>query len=92
MTAPCQVCGIPLSVSSREACPSPSCPCYGLRAGSEEMTRAALRWRSRPSVAVSRTLAGEVAYDQLERAAWLAMQEARGELIDIEISHRWRDR
>ena len=53
---PCPVCGIPLG--HRETCPSPSCPCYGLRSDSSEAELAALAWRARPSVAASRAMAG----------------------------------
>lgn len=56
---PCPVCTIPLG--HRETCPSPSCPCYGLRSDSVEAEVAAERWRSRPSVAQSRTLTGHAA-------------------------------
>ena len=41
-------CGVPLSVSQRERCPSPGCPCFGLRAGSPEMERAIRSAVTRP--------------------------------------------
>jgi hypothetical protein len=41
-------CGVPLSVSQRERCPQPGCPCYGMRAGSPEMERAARAALARP--------------------------------------------
>ena len=83
---PCPVCMIPLG--HRETCPSPSCPCYGLRSDSIEAETAAERWRSRTSVAQSRTLTGEAALDHLDRQAWLDYQEARGRVLEIEIEHR----
>lgn len=83
MTA-CEVCGIPLG--HYETCPSPSCPCYGLRGGSPEMDAAAERWRSRPSVAQARAMGDDV-LAALERDAWLELGRAAGDLIDIEIRH-----
>lgn len=84
---PCLICGIPLSVAGRETCPSPACPYYGLRCGSDDMERAALRYRCRPSVAQSRSMTGDVAMEIIERDTRLAMQAAEGELIDVLISH-----
>jgi len=81
----CAVCGVPLACYER--CESPSCPCFGTRGGSPEMEAAAASWRTRPSVAAARTLAGSVALDHLERGAWLDMMEARGRVIDLEIEH-----
>ena len=81
----CEICGIGLG--HYDACPSPSCPCYGLRCGAE-MDAAAERWRSRPSVAAARTLSGDAALEILENRAWLDYEEARGMVIDIEIEHR----
>ena len=39
---PCKICGIPLGYY--ETCPSPKCPCFNTRAGSEEMEQAARSW------------------------------------------------
>jgi hypothetical protein len=83
---PCPVCQIPLAFS--ETCPSPSCPCYGMRSGSAEAESAAAAWRSRPSVAAARTMPGRAALEIIERGAWLDMMEARGRVIDVEIEHR----
>lgn len=44
----CPICHIPLSVSQREKCPSPACPCYGLAIGSPAMERAARSAVARP--------------------------------------------
>lgn len=85
----CPVCGIPLE-RRREPCPSPACPCYGTVAGSPEMESAALRWRSRGSVAQSRTWQGDDALDALERAELLDYQAAAGALIDVQIEHEAR--
>jgi len=52
------------------------------------MEAAAAAWRSRPSVAQSRTWAPDDALDHLARQAWLYLQETRGQVIDIEIEHR----
>jgi hypothetical protein len=84
---PCPVCAIPLSTANRETCPSPACPCYGLRSDSDDAQRAALRWRSRHSVAAARTWDGANALAHLEAQSWLDMQEARGELISVMIEH-----
>jgi hypothetical protein len=84
----CEVCGIPLSLARRETCPSPACPCFGTRADSIEMELAAERWRSRPSVAQSRTMTGAAALDALEHRAQLDAQRAYGDVIDIRIEHR----
>lgn len=83
----CTICKIPLSYASREVCPSPSCPAFGCAAGSPEMEAAAFRWRSRPSVAQSRTWDGADALAHLEAQSWLDMQEARGELISVMVEH-----
>lgn len=68
-----------------EACPSPGCPCYGLRAGSAEMTAASSRWRSRPPAA--RNLSGHVARSLLEIKSWLDYAAAASEAFDVEIRH-----
>lgn len=86
VTRSCAVCGI--EWGHKAPCESPSCPCVGTLCGSAEMERAATRWRSRPSVAQSRTMTGHAALDHLERQAWLDMVEARGMVIDLEIEHR----
>jgi hypothetical protein len=39
--------------------------------GSEEAEQAAIRWRSRPSVAAARTFSGEDALAHIERLAYL---------------------
>jgi len=39
------------------------------------------------SVAQARAWDGDAALDHLERLEWLDYQEARGQLLDIEISH-----
>jgi hypothetical protein len=44
----CPVCHIPLSVSQREECPSPACPCFGTAIGSAAMERAARSALTRP--------------------------------------------
>jgi hypothetical protein len=82
----CDVCGIPLGY--RETCPAPACPCYGTRAGSDEMELAALAWRARPSVAAARTLSGRDALDHLDRMAALECQRAYGDALAVEIVHR----
>ena len=82
----CQVCRIPLG--HYEACPSPSCPCFGLRAGTAEAELAAERYRRRPSVAQARSMSGTAAVDHLDKLAWLAYMRAAGDLIDVEIQHR----
>jgi hypothetical protein len=41
-------CGVPLSVSQRERCPSPGCPAYGKRAGTPEWEAAIRRAMARP--------------------------------------------
>jgi hypothetical protein len=81
----CEVCGIPLGY--RETCPSPSCPCFGLRCGAE-MEAAAERWRSRPSVAQGRAMTGSAALEIMENRAWLELMDLRGITIDLEIEHR----
>jgi hypothetical protein len=82
---PCPVCQIPLAY--RELCPSPSCPCFGLDARSVEAEVAADRWRSRPSRAQGRAMTGGDLLAVLERDAWLAMERARGDLLEIEFRH-----
>ena len=82
----CLVCGIEWGF--RHPCESPACPCYRTAYGSAEMERAAAAWRARPSVAQARTISGAAALATLERAAWLELAEAAGELIDIVIEHR----
>lgn len=77
----CPVCAIPLA--RYEACPSPACPCFGTRCGSDEMEHAAAAWRSRPS----RAMTGADALAALDRDAWLDMMEVRGRVISIEIEH-----
>jgi hypothetical protein len=72
--SPCEVCRIPLGF--HEECPSPACPCYGLTANSDAMAVAAERWRSRPSVAASRCMSGDAAYDAMERDAYLSYRQA----------------
>lgn len=78
----CSVCAI--EWGRRQQCQSPSCPCYGTRCGTAEMEAAAAHWRSRPSVAASRSMTGQDAVDVLERDAWLAFLSAAGELYDLE--------
>jgi hypothetical protein len=82
---PCPVCGVGLAY--RESCPSPSCPCYGMRAGTAEADVAAERWRARPSVAARRTMTGADAVAALETRVWLEMAGACGAVLDIEIEH-----
>lgn len=59
-----------------------------MRSGTDEMERAAAAWRSRPSVAQSRTWNGDDALEYLDRLATLELMELRGRVIDIEIEHR----
>lgn len=84
----CEVCRIPLNQAAREACPSPACPCYGTAAGSAEMATAARAYRSRPSRAAGRSMAGSAAVAALELRAWLDYAEAAGDMLAVEIDHR----
>lgn len=80
----CPVCGIGLS--HYEVCPSPSCPCYGMRAGSPEAEMAASRHFL--GIPQNRTMPGQAALDHLEMRARSWLMELRGDVIDIEIEHR----
>jgi len=73
-----------IALDTWESCPSPTCPCYGTRAGSPEMDAAAERWRSRPSVAAQRTMTADAAYDLVEMRAWLDYAEAAADLVEFE--------
>ena len=70
----CPVCGI--MWGRGEPCESPACPVVGMRMGSDEAEGAALRWRSRPSVASARSFAGDDALAVLERDTWLEYEKA----------------
>lgn len=85
MSKPCLVCKIPLE--PREVCPSPACPCYGLRTGSAEAEVAAQQWRVRPSMAARRAMTGAAALSALEMRAWLELTGAAGEALAVEIEH-----
>lgn len=72
----------------RHVCESPKCPVRGLVPGTDEAERAIVKWRSRPSVAQSRCLAGDAAIEVLERRAWLDRTAVRTELLDLELGER----